>query len=149
MAQLGYYDGDEGASYLELAEFLINNGAKTKSDLSQLWRRIVFNIAVSNTDDHLRNHGFLFTKKGWVLSPAYDMNPVIHSTGLHLNIDQHDNSLSFDLAFKVIPYFQLNQLDADKIYKEVLESVKNWTIEANKIGISRNEQKLMANAFRL
>jgi len=148
MAQLGYYDGDEGASYLELAEFLIKNGATTKNDLSQLWRRIVFNIAVSNTDDHLRNHGFLFTKKGWVLSPAYDMNPAIHSTGLHLNIDQHDNSLSFDLAFKVTPYFQLSQLDADKIYQEVIKSVKSWEFEADKLGISRNEQKLMAKAFR-
>lgn len=119
MTQLKYFDGEEGASYLELAEFLIANGANTKADLAQLWRRIVFyhlarktpsgrggcQIAVSNTDDHLRNHGFIHTGKGWVLSPAYDINPVPDRNGLHLNIDEIDNQLDFELAFSVIDYF--------------------------------------------
>lgn len=73
MTQLEYFDGEYGASYIELAEFLIENGSNTKGDLEQLWRRIVFNIAVSNCDDHLRNHGFIYQNQGWVLSPAYIM----------------------------------------------------------------------------
>jgi len=150
MAMLGYYDGDDdGASYLELAEFIINSGADTKRDLAQLWRRIIFNIAVSNTDDHLRNHGFLLTKNGWKLSPAYDINPTINSSGLHLNIDEHQNSLNFELAFEVIEYFQLTHSLATKIYNEVIKSVQCWQKEASTIGIGRNEQLLMSSAFRL
>ncbi len=74
MTQLGYYDGDDGASYLELAQFLIEQGANTQADLAQLWRRLAFNILVSNSDDHLRNHGFILAdnaSSGWLLSPAY------------------------------------------------------------------------------
>ncbi len=85
MTLLGYTDGasfQDGVSYLALAEFIIKHGARVDLDLEELWRRIVFNICVSNTDDHLRNHGFLLTKKGWILSPAYDMNPVEKRNGL-------------------------------------------------------------------
>ena len=83
MTQLGYYDGDIGASYLELAQFLIEQGANTRQDLEQLWRRIVFNILTCNTDDHLRNHGFLLSEdhSGWLLSPAYDINITLAATG--------------------------------------------------------------------
>ena len=110
MTQLGYYDGEDEASYLEIAQFLTDNGSNTKNDLAQLWRRIVFNIAVSNTDDHLRNHGFIFQDNGWVLSPAYDINPVTPANGLHLNISDDDNSLDFDLALDVIGFFQLTKM---------------------------------------
>lgn len=72
-----------------------------------LWRRIVFNIAISNTDDHLRNHGFILTEKGWILSPAYDLNPSIEKDGLSLNIDMVDNSMDFNLAKSVGEYFRL------------------------------------------
>lgn len=112
MTQLGYYDGDDEASYLELAQFLTENGATTREDLAQLWRRIIFNIAVSNTDDHLRNHGFIYRDSGWILSPAYDINPVTPATGLHLNITDDDNSLNYDLAMEVISFFQLNSVEA-------------------------------------
>lgn len=110
MTQLGYYDGEhsEGASYLEIAEFLTNNGSQTKNDLAQLWRRIIFNIAISNTDDHLRNHGFLLTNKGWKLSPAYDLNPIVGNRGLHLNITDTANALDYSLAFEVIDFFRLS-----------------------------------------
>lgn len=147
MTQLGYFDGEAGASYLELAEFLIENGANTKDDLAQLWRRIVFYIAVSNTDDHLRNHGFIHTDKGWVLSPAYDINPVAGGTGLHLNIDEFDNQLNFELAYSVIDNFQLNQETAESIHQEVMHAVKKWREVANELKISREEQEMMAPAF--
>lgn len=149
MTQLGYYDGDYDASYLELAQFLTEHGSNTKSDLAQLWRRIVFNIAVSNTDDHLRNHGFIYQKGGWTLSPAYDINPVTPSNGLHLNITDNDNSLNYDLAIDVIDFFQLEENEAEKIKKEVLVSVSQWESVAKSIGISRNEQQLMSPAFNV
>jgi len=149
MMQLGYNDGDEGASYLELAQFLTRQGANTKNDLAELWRRIVFNIAVSNTDDHLRNHGFIYHKRGWILSPAYDINPVTPAGGLHLNITEDDNSLNYELAMDVIDYFQLNKQDALQIKNKVLQSVAGWEAVATKIGLGRAEQQLMAPAFNI
>lgn len=149
MTQLGYYDGEYDASYLELAEFLTNNGANTKADLKQLWRRIVFNIAVSNIDDHLRNHGFIYQDGGWLLSPAYDINPVTPAHGLHLNISDNDNSLNYDLALEVIDFFQLDQAEAQQIKTEVLESVSKWQDVATKVGISRSEQQQMEQAFNV
>jgi len=147
MMQLGY--GDDGASYLELAQFLTDHGSNTKDDLAELWRRIVFNIAVSNTDDHLRNHGFIYHKGGWLLSPAYDVNPVTPANGLHLNINEDDNSLNYALAMDVIHFFQLSKNDALQIKSKVLLSVSNWSAMATKIGISRAEQQLMAPAFNV
>ncbi len=149
MTQLGYYDGDYEASYLEIAQFLTEQGSNTKRDLAQLWRRIVFNIAVSNTDDHLRNHGFIYHNNGWMLSPAYDVNPVTPANGLHLNITDDDNSLDYDLAMDVIDFFQLGKEEAVIIKDAVLSAVKNWETVAKNIGINRNEQKLMAAAFNV
>ncbi|MBN3255937.1 type II toxin-antitoxin system HipA family toxin [Pectobacterium brasiliense] len=151
MTQLQYYDGEQsdGASYLEIAEFLSNSGAQTKVDLAQLWRRIVFNIAVSNTDDHLRNHGFLLTDRGWKLSPAYDLNPIVGKHGLHLNITDTANELDYALAFEVIDFFRLSREDATRIYDEVLGAVKGWQAAANRLGISRNEQLAKQEAFNV
>ena len=149
MTQLGYYDGDYDASYIELAQFLTEHGANTKEDLAQLWRRIVFNIAVSNTDDHLRNHGFIYSNGGWLLSPAYDINPVTPANGLHLNITDGDNSLNYDLAMDVIEFFQLSSFQAQLIKDEVLASVAQWRSVASSINISRKELQLMASAFNI
>ena len=149
MTQLGYYDGEYDASYLELAQFLWDNGANTKADLAQLWRRIVFNIAVSNTDDHLRNHGFIYRSGGWVLSPAYDMSPVTPANGLNLNITDNDNRLDYNLALEVIDFFQLDYSEAEEIKSQVLESVSKWQEAATNAGISRSEQRFMASAFNV
>lgn len=151
MTLLGHVDGtnhEAGVSYLDLAEFIIKNGAAVNEDLQELWRRIVFYIAVSNADDHLRNHGFLLTEKGWVLSPAYDVNPVQPATGLSLNISESDNSLVFDLALDVAKYFRLDVKKANIILKQVTESVKNWEKVAAKIGLSNSEREMMAGAFK-
>lgn len=98
-------------SYLEIVEFIQNYGSEIKADLHQLWKRLVFNIAISNTDDHLRNHGFIISNNGWRLSPAFDINPSIDKDGLALNIDMTDNSLDFELAKSVGDYFQIKTFD--------------------------------------
>jgi len=150
MTMLGYSDGTsfkDGASYLEIVEFLIRYGADNESDLHELWRRIVFSICVSNTDDHLRNHGFLLQPDGWKLSPAYDINPDPQGNGLSLNLSDDDNSLSLDLAREVAEYFRLNHSQADSIIDEVRQAVAQWRVTANEIGIPRGEQEMMRRAF--
>lgn len=139
---------DNPASYLDMAEFIQYNGTQNKQDLQQLWRRIVFHIAVSNTDDHLRNHGFLLTDKGWILSAAFDINPSIDKDGLALNIDTHNNALDFDLAKSVGEYFQLSDAEMNTIIAEVKAAVSGWKDIAQEIGISRTEQEIMSAAFR-
>lgn len=140
---------EQPGSYLEIAEAIQNYGAHIPADLAQLWRRMVFNIAVSNTDDHFRNHGFILTDQGWQLSPAYDINPSVDKEGLSLNIDMDDNSLDYELAKSVGVYFRLKEPDMEGILAEVLQSVKNWRTIAEKIGINRSEQEEMARAFRV
>lgn len=139
---------DNPASYLELAEFIQFSGVNNEADLEQLWRRIVFHIAISNTDDHLRNHGFILEDGGWQLSPAYDINPSIDKDGLSLTIDAANNALDFDLARSVGQYFQLTDPQMDVILNEVRDSVSQWKTIAQKIGIPRQEQQLMEAAFR-
>ncbi len=138
---------DSPASYLDIAEFIQNYGANIDETLEQLWRRIVFNIAVSNTDDHLRNHGFTLTPKGWVLSPAYDINPSIDKDGLALNIDMDSDALDLELAKSVGEFFRLNNEQMTTIIEEVLDSVRQWKKIADELRISRAEQELMAAAF--
>lgn len=138
---------DNPSSYLELAEFIQNYGCNINENLGQLWRRMVFNIAVSNTDDHLRNHGFILTDEGWELSPAYDLNPSIDKDGLALNINMDNNALDFDLAKSVGRYFRLSEKQMDKDLQEIWHSVKQWRTVAAKIGIPGSEQELMAKAF--
>jgi serine/threonine-protein kinase HipA len=150
MTLLGHADGDNhdtGASYLELVEFIVRHGARPAADLAELWRRIVFSIAVHNTDDHLRNHGFLLTELGWILSPAFDLNPDADGTGLSLNISETDNALSFDLAMEVAPYFRLDPADAESILKQVRQAVRSWPDHAKALGIARAEQEVMTAAF--
>lgn len=140
---------ESAPSYLEIVEFIENYGADVEANLHQLWRRIVFNIAISNTDDHLRNHGFILTNKGWVLSPAYDLNPSIEKDGLSLNIDMDDNALDFDLAKSVGQYFRLNETEMQTILGEVFSAVSNWKSIAKEIGIKNSEIELMEAAFNV
>lgn len=140
---------DNPASYLEIVEFIENHGVNVDANLHQLWRRIVFNIAISNTDDHLRNHGFILTGKGWVLSPAYDLNPSIEKDGLSLNIDMYDNGLDYDLAKSVGEYFRLGDYEMEAILEDVLAAVKNWESIADQIGIPNRDRELMQKAFKV
>jgi len=140
---------DETPSYLDIAEFLHYSGSDIDQDLRQLWRRIVFNITISNTDDHLRNHGFILSEKGWRLSSAYDLNPSIDKSGLALNIDMDNNMLDYNLAKSVGVFFRLKEKEMDQIIEEVRVAVGKWRNIATEIGISRAEQELMAPAFAL
>jgi serine/threonine-protein kinase HipA len=140
---------DNPASYLELAEFIQNHGAQVNENLEQLWRRIVFNIAISNTDDHLRNHGFILSDIGWVLSPAYDLNPSIDKDGLALNIDMDNNALDFHLAKRVGEFFRLKNSEMDKIIDDIVAAVNTWKQLAKVIGIPNSELDLMAKAFNI
>lgn len=149
MALTGRADGEEGASYLDLAEVLMRHGCRPAQDLEQLFRRIVFNLCVSNIDDHLRNHGFLLEPDGWALSPAYDMNPVAGGRGLTLNVSETDNTLDLDLVREVAPSFRVAPPRAAAIIDEVREAVRGWDAEARAAGLSRSERDDMADAFRL
>jgi serine/threonine-protein kinase HipA len=140
---------DSRASYLDLVLFIMDNSRNIKEELSQLWRRIVFNIAISNTDDHLRNHGFIIENKSWRLSPAFDINPSIDKAELALNIDDNSGELDFDLAMSVAEYFRLKQDEALLIQSEVLSAVYNWEKLAKKLKIASTEIYLMRSAFRV
>ena len=151
MTQLGYTDGADaasGVSYLELVDFLTSNGANVENDLQELWRRIVFSICVSNTDDHLRNHGFLLSEDGWRLSPAYDINPIETGTGLNLNISENENSLDIDLALEVYEFFRLNKVEAMAIVGQVKSAVSKWRERATRYEISKTDQEIKVPAFQ-
>lgn len=147
MTLLGYNDGADNISYLELAEWIIQNSHQVDADLEQLWRRIIFNIAVSNCDDHLRNHGFILSSKGWELSPAFDINPDEYGNGLKLNITEEDNSLDFHIALSTAEYYGLPKQKAKKIIDEICSAVSQWQSIATKYGISKEERERMALAF--
>lgn len=144
-------DGDDassGASYLEIAEVIIARGAQTKRDLTELWKRILFNVLVSNVDDHLRNHGFLLEPgRGWHLSPAFDMNPVPESIGLSLNIDEASNDRDVDLVRSVARYFRVAAGDATATIEHFMQEVRHWNELAEALGIARSERESMASAF--
>ena len=151
MTLLGKMDGAsaaDGTSYLDIAGFIKANGASPQKDLNELWKRIVFNMAISNTDDHLRNHAFLFTSNGWRLSPLYDVNPVSYGDELSLNVDDGDNRISIDLALRTAPRFGISEKKARYLADEILAVVReNWTRFAEKYCISRANIAAMKPAF--
>ncbi len=142
---------NEAHSYLELVDVLRRHGAAPKEDMHALWRRIVFSILISNTDDHLRNHGFLWAgPAGWRLSPAYDLNPVpadIKPRVLTTAIDLDDSTASLELAMGVAPYFELQANDANRTAAQVGRAVAKWRKEAAKLGIAQAEIARMSSAF--
>jgi serine/threonine-protein kinase HipA len=150
MSMLGARDRDT-RSYLEIVDALRQHGAAPKEDMEELWRRLVFNILISNTDDHLRNHGFLYAgQAGWRLSPAYDLNPVpvdIKPRILTTAINEDDTTASLDLAMSVADYFGLKEERARAIAAEVGKAVSKWRDEAAQHGIGKSEIERMASAF--
>ena len=150
MSMLGAKD-NETRSYLEFVDILRQHGAAPKEDMHALWRRVVFSILISNTDDHLRNHGFLWAgPAGWRLSPAYDLNPVptdIKPRILTTAIDLDDGTASLKLALHVASYFELGEDEAHKIAGQVGQAAAVWRREAKKLGLTPAEIDRMASAF--
>lgn len=150
MSMLGAQD-NETRSYLEIVDAIRAYGAAPHHDMSALWRRIVLSILISNSDDHLRNHGFLHAgTDGWRLSPAYDLNPVptdIRPRILSTAIDLDDATASLSLALEVADYFELKPAVARTIAGEVGRAVRTWREEAERLGLARREVERMASAF--
>lgn len=150
MSLLDAEDNDQ-RSYLEIADALRQYGARPEEDCAQLWRRVVFSILIANTDDHLRNHGFLYDAAGgWQLAPAYDLNPVpldIKPRILTTAIDEVDGTASLELAFGVAEHFGIKPTAARSIVTEVRAAITNWHPVAKTLGLSRGEIDRMASAF--
>ena len=151
MTLLGKTDGAsaaDGSSYLDIAAFIKSDGAKPKSDLMELWKRIVFNMAITNTDDHMRNHALILSGKGWRLSPLYDVNPVPYGDELSLNVDEEDNRISIDLAVQTAKRFGVEESDAESYAKDILGIIRdNWESLASGYGLSRRQIEEMRPAF--
>jgi serine/threonine-protein kinase HipA len=151
MSMLGAADG-ESRSYLELVDALRRYGAAANEDQQELWRRVLFSVLISNVDDHLRNHGFLYdsAKRGWRLSPAYDLNPVprdVKPAFLSTLIDEQNDLASFEVVLGTAEYYGLAKADVRRIVKQAVAAVSNWRSEAAKLGASRREIERMASAF--
>lgn len=149
---LGLKDGTDfidGIGYLDLVEFIVRQSPASSEDLEQLWRRMVFNLLVSNTDDHLRNHGFILTNEGWRLSPAFDMNPNELGNGLTLNISENSNTQDISLALETARYYKLTAQQAKKILSTMKEELSKWPTIAKRTDISNSEIEMTKRAFRL
>ncbi len=150
MAMTGSRDGDRG-SYPEIVDALSQHGAQAKTDAAALYRRVSFNVLISNVDDHLRNHGFLWRgKTGWSLSPAYDLNPVpvdLKARVLTTNIDLDEGTCSLDLLEASSGYFGLGLDSARAIIQEVAAATATWREVAKTVGARSREIDRMASAF--
>jgi len=152
MTLLGKTDGagSDGASYLDIVSFIKSNGASPKRDLKELWKRVVFSMAVSNTDDHLRNHGFVLSESGWHLSPMFDVNPSIYGDKLSLSVSSNDSSIDYELAMETAEYYEIDAVTAKAMVEEIKEIVKsNWRVIAVSNDLSRNAIERMEPAFSL
>lgn len=151
MSMLNAVDNDSQIhSYMDIADAIRQFGATPREDLIELWKRIIFSILISNTDDHLRNHGFLYVnQKGWKLSPLYDVNPSNDNKNvLSTYITENDNSQSLDLALSVCDYFEISINEAEKQIKEMKKVVSNWKQAAKRLGLSSSEISKMECAFK-
>lgn len=149
MTMLEATDGNAG-SYLEIADVIETHSPEASANLAQLWRRIAFSILISNTDDHLRNHGFLrLSSAGWSLSPAFDLNPEpeVGTRHLHTAIDFEETEARVDVLMEVAPLFRLGEGEAEKVLKAVGEAVASWRRVAEVQGLSRAAVEAMAPAF--
>ncbi len=140
-------DGEGGASYLELVDLLQTRGADTRADCEQLFRRVIFNVLIHNTDDHLRNHGFFIGANGIRLSPAYDMNPSIEQRELSLAINEVETACDVAIAMDAARDYGLTKTDGARVLKAVRSAVGEWRNAANSLRIPASEQTLMATAF--
>lgn len=141
MTMLGLTDGSNaqsGNGYLDIVDFILQNCCQVNENLQELYRRVAFNIAVHNTDDHFRNHGFLLTSQGWTLAPAYDMNPTLNDYQSIL-INSTTNESNLQILLDSSEQYMINRNDAEKIIDEVVGSLQQWKSLATRLGISKRE----------
>ena len=148
MAMSGAVDGEEGRSYLDVAEFLVREGARPDEDLAELWSRIVFSRLVGNSDDHLRNHGFVLEDGGWRLSPMFDVNPNPDVSFAALDLTPDVQGVSRGELIESVEYFHVDRCVAEKRYAEILTAVSDWRTCAEKLNIRRGEIDRMSACFR-
>ena len=137
----------EAAGYLDLVSVAESLSLVPNKTLFELWKRMIFNICISNTDDHLRNHGFLLNKEGWELSPCFDLNPDLEKEEMALSIGT-DTHKSLHNALDIAEFFRLSNQEAKDSIKEIQSVIsKNWEVEADKLHINHNEKERMKPAF--
>ena len=145
MTLLGLMDGSDaqtGNGYLDIVDFILQNCCDVENNLRQLYRRVAFNIAIGNTDDHFRNHGFLLTPKGWTLSPAYDMNPTSNEYQ-SLLINSSTNKSDLNILLGSSEEYMIGKDEATKIIGEVTNAIKGWRRMAASLGIAKREMELL------
>lgn len=141
MTMLGLTDGCDaqtGNGYLDIVDFILQSCCNVNQNLLELYRRVAFNIAVHNTDDHFRNHGFLLTPQGWTLSPAYDMNPTLNDYQ-SLLINSTTNESNLQILLDSSEDYMISRNDAQRIIEEVVAAVNEWPSVATRLGISKRE----------
>lgn len=149
MCLLGLKDGDgaqSGHGYLDIAEFIIEHCADVEVNLEELFRRVAFNIAIGNCDDHFRNHGFLLTRSGWTLSPAFDLNPTTRENQSLLINDYTDKS-DLNVLFKSASSYFLTKARAKAIIEEVVEAVAGWRSIAQALRLARSDAQRLGSRF--
>ena len=149
MTLLGLTDGSDaktGNGYLDIVDFMLQNCCDVEENLRQLYRRVAFNIAIGNSDDHFRNHGFLLTPRGWTLAPAYDLNPTLNEYQ-SLLINSTTNRADLQLLLLSSEEYMIGRDEARQIITEVLEAVKSWKRLAARLSIVKREIDLFGQVF--
>ena len=150
MTLLGFTDGCDaktGNGYLDIVDFILQNCCEVEANLRQLYRRVAFNIAIGNSDDHFRNHGFLLTPRGWTLSPAYDMNPTLNEYQALL-INSTTNHADLGLLLHSAEEYMISKEEAQQIIKEVKEGIKSWRTIATRLGIAKREIDVFQQVYQ-
>lgn len=143
---LGLTDGDNasnGYGYTDIADFIVQRGADVRQNLEELYRRVAFYIIIGNSDDHFRNHGFLLTRKGWVLSPAYDINPTL-ATSQSLLINRTTNESNINILLESASHYMLPSQKAKSIISNVKSAMKSWRTEAYRLGLPQRDIDMFA-----
>lgn len=150
MTLLGLTDGCDaktGNGYLDIVDFILQNCCDVEANLRQLYRRVAFNIAIGNSDDHFRNHGFLLTPKGWTLSPAYDMNPTLNDYQA-LMINSNTNQADLNILLDSSDEYMIGRKEAETIIEEVKSGVRQWKYIANRLGITKREMAVYEQVYQ-
>ena len=151
MTLLGLADGCDaktGNGYLDIVDFILQNCCDVDDNLRQLYRRVAFNIAIGNSDDHFRNHGFLLTPRGWTLSPAYDMNPTLNDYQALL-INSSTNRADLQVLLDSSEEYMIGKEEAERIINEVKDGVSKWKPLAIRLGIAKREIEVFEHIYNI